>query len=277
MTLKRYGIARQQGMTLLEITVVLLILTTLAGLALPYVRGNRDMAACQITDASLHAAKEAIMGGNTYSGYYIDTLGKYPQDLDGLGSAPAPEYSLYYLFSDKNLQTTRRHQLFNAHSGIGWHGPYLATGTQVNAARLNKFDARFGAVFDVTQAATDAYVHFDIKLHDGPDLDTIKTPEEAALVPHLLDAWGRPIVLQIPYDMHSGEFNYDYARLVSAGPTFSHAVIDTKIQYDSSFIDSNGVAHPLPDALDRNNDRVLYLKNPDPLPEGNQACNGDQT
>lgn len=265
-------ITRQVGMTLLELTVVLLTLTALAGVAIPYVRGHAEMAACQATDASLQAVKKAIMGDGGTGGYYIDTLGKYPQDLDGMASAVDPEYGLHYLFSEGNLQGTRTHQRFSAKTGLGWRGPYLRNGATLSVDQLDQLDQSFGSVFDVNQPAVDAYVHFDIKLHDGPDVDAIKTDAEAASVSHVLDAWGRPIILQIPYDVQNATYRYDYARLVSAGPTQSSATIDTKIQFDSSFIDANGVAHPLPDAFDRNNDRVLYLKMPDPLPGGNRSC-----
>ncbi len=276
MTRKRCFKALQRGMTLLELSVVLLILTALAGLALPYVHGTRDSAACQVTDASLHAIKQAIMGGGANSGYYNDTLGKFSQDLQGLASATDPEYGLYYLFSDKNLQENRMHQRFNAKTGQGWRGPYLTTGIKLGTDALDKLDTRFGAFFDATQPAVDAYVHFDIKLHDGPDNDLIKTNTEAALVSHALDAWGRPIILQIPYDINPANpqpYNYDYARLVSAGPTLSQAAIDTKIQYDSSGANTSLCKYP--DACDRNNDRVLYFKMPDPLPGGNQPCGGE--
>jgi len=78
-----------------------------------------------------------------------------------------------------------------------------------------------------------------------------------------MDAWGRPIILQVPYSTTDSEYKLDYARLVSAGPGSGigagDAAINTKIH------DDNG------DADDRGDDRVLFLKMPDQ--GNNQPCN----
>ena len=219
------------------------------------------------------------MGGAANTGYYMDTLGKYPQDLKGLSSNTTnpPEYGLYYLFSSTNLpiSPTRFHQLYNPNTGVGWRGPYLTTGVMLTQASLNALYSSFGgvsgsagfsSVFNLATLSIPAYVHFNIIGH-----------AQATAIPHALDAWERPIILQIPYDINPANlkpYNFDYARLVSAGPTLSQAAIDTKIQYDSSN-SASSIAIGLsqyPDASDRNNDRVLYLKMPDPFPGGNQPC-----
>ena len=263
MTRKRYVNALQQGMTLIEVSVVLLVLVALAGLAVPYVGGIGSSASCQTTDATLHAVKDAIMGGAAGAGYYAGTLGKFPQDLNGLATTTNPEYGLYYLFSSQNLQEYIKHQIFNAKTGVGWRGPYLTTGVHLNETALNALDDSFGKVFSSSTPTVAAYVHFDIKQHDGNDADSDKTPTEAELVTHVLDAWHRPIILQVPYNTVTGKYVPDYARLVSAGPgngtNPGDAAIDTKIQTQ--------------DASDRGDDRVLYLKMPDPLPGGNTPCN----
>jgi hypothetical protein len=71
-----------------------------------------------------------------------------------------------------------------------------------------------------------------------------------------MDAWGRPIILQVPYSTIAPVgYSLDNARLVSAGPGngigSGNAVINTTI-------------HNNLNASDRGDDRVLYLKNPDP-------------
>lgn len=78
MTGKRYFKTLQQGVTLLELSVVLLVLVALAGLAAPYVGSIGSTAMCQTTGATMHVVKEAIMGGGAGAGFYGDMLGRYP-------------------------------------------------------------------------------------------------------------------------------------------------------------------------------------------------------
>ena len=243
MTGIRHIKALQNGMTLIELTVVFVILVAMAGLAMPAIRGTHDMAMCQATDATLQAVKQAIMGGAAGTGYYADTLGEYPKTTQGLTTA---DYSLDYLFN-----TPGHWNKYNPKTGVGWRGPYLQGGGLLGTERAAALHNSFGAY--------DAATNPDGKAHIDHRVTTIT---------QVFDAWGRPIILQIPYDTATTHPTPqpEYARLVSAGPTLSLAVIDTKIQYDSS-------VDPLPNAADRKNDRVLYLKMPDPLPGGNKPCN----
>ncbi len=211
----------QKGMTLIELTVVLLILIALAGLAIPYVSGTSRMALCQATDASMQAIKTAIMGGGTNSGFYGDTLGYYPKATK---SATA-DFNLRYLFEQGSWST------YNPKTAVGWRGPYLRSG---GVAPLG-LDASFSQVYSPASQPTGT-VH------------SVLTGSQ------VLDAWGQPIILQVPYDATTATYNLEYARLVSAGP--NHSGIETKIQYVSTLT-------PLPDASDRGDDRVLYLKMPD--------------
>jgi len=103
---------KQKGMTLIELTVVLLILVALAGLALPYVSGTSRKALCDATDVSMMNIKQVIMGR-----YYLDTLGNFP--VSKSGSTIGSDYSLDYLFVDGGWQ------LFDLDSQVGWNGPYL--------------------------------------------------------------------------------------------------------------------------------------------------------
>lgn len=252
-------------MTLMELTVVLLIMIALAGLAVPYVSDTGSKAMCQATDATMQSVKEAIMGSAAGAGFYADNLGLFPAVVKG-----GDRYSLHFLFSPRDVDaTTDAWSVFTPNTAIGWRGPYLMSGASLDTTTLGALHSSFGAEFNSGSPATDAYVHIDFLLYDGADANTTATVDEAARLTHVLDGWRRPIVLQVPYDTSTGQFNPDYARLVSAGPGFGmgpgDAAIDTKIQYDSSVTS-------LPDAVDRGDDRVLYLKYPDPKPGGNEPC-----
>ncbi|WP_305906758.1 hypothetical protein Q9L42_019290 [Methylomarinum sp. Ch1-1] len=232
----KYGM--QTGMTLLELTVVLLILIAVAGLAIPYVGGAGRMAMCQATDATMQAVKQAIMGGAAGPGFYGDTLGFYPQNTKN----DLTTINLRYLFTQPAGFNS-----FNPKTGVGWRGPYLAAGGALVTAGLD-------SSFANDMADNSGFVH-----------QVISVGEQ-----QVMDAWRRPIVLQIPLDSSNGYApNFDYARLVSAGPgaglALGDAAIDTHIEYDSS-------VNSLPEANDRNDDRVLYLKNPDPYASGNIPC-----
>jgi len=219
----------QKGMSLLELTVVLLILIALAGLAVPYVANVNQLALCQATDASMQAIKTAIMGGGANSGFYQDTLGYYPKAT----KTTTPDFDLRYLLEQGSWAN------YNPKTAVGWRGPYLTQGSAVPAG----LDSSFSVPFDPATASAGT-VH---RVLGGSQI---------------LDAWGRPIILQVPYDLHTATYNFDYARLVSAGAGnglgISQASIETKIQYDSS-----NVTTPFPKAEDRADDRVLYLKMPD--------------
>jgi type II secretory pathway pseudopilin PulG len=222
--MKRFHKTMQSGMTLMEITVVLLILIALAGMVVPYVNITSGSATCQATDATLQAVKQAIMGGAVGPGYYADTLGNYPAtDKD------SSDYNLKYLF-EQGLWDE-----YNPKTGVGWHGPYLMTG--ISLADKTKLAAHF---------SSDTYVH---ALADGDSI--------------VMDGWGRPIVLQVPTTCSISTNPTDCARLVSAGPGtgigLSDADIDTEIE------DNEG-------AEVRGDDRVLFLKIPDPYDKGNTSC-----
>ncbi|MGR8935201.1 MAG: hypothetical protein ACU837_12540 [Gammaproteobacteria bacterium] len=81
----------------------------------------------------------------------------------------------------------------------------------------------------------------------------------------VLNGWGRPIIIQVPYDTANSKYLYDYARLVSAGP-----IPGRDIQMNGFSVTKNDT-----DADPRDDDRVLFLKIPDPKASGNIPC--DQT
>ncbi len=268
MTIKR---TFEKGMTLLELTVVLLVLMALAGLVAPYVAGTEQMSMCRATDATLLAVKRAIMGGPNGPGFYGDLLGKYPRDKYFLQG-----YNLTYLFARDNgldddsdgdnssvngvFDADEEWQEFNIKTAVGWRGPYLQNGI----APPTGLDASFRPTnaFNSTISST-----FNNKVH-----------ENVTTTSQVMDAWNRPIVLQIPCEKATATatsctLKYDFARLVSAGPGSgiapSDAGIDTGIVYDGS--DPASIS-AIRDAGDRGDDRVLYLQRPDPSPQGNISC-----
>ncbi|WP_431065588.1 hypothetical protein [Methylotuvimicrobium sp.] len=229
--MKRCSGFLQRGLTLLELSVVLLVLIALAGLTVPYIGGTGQMAMCRATDATLQAVKAAIMGGPAGPGFYADTLGYYPKN--SRNNDDLTDMNLTYLFIKPN--GTPVFADYKPTTAVGWHGPYLQTGGVAPASLHDSF----------TQTS-------EGKVHQTLD-DNNK--------PQVLDAWGNPVVLQIPIDTtDSNKPNFDYARLVSAGPD---GVLDTAIAYDGDPDDPGDSRNP-PNASDRNDDRVLYLRMPDP-------------
>ncbi|MDO9141920.1 MAG: prepilin-type N-terminal cleavage/methylation domain-containing protein [Methylobacter sp.] len=248
MTEKRCFKTLQRGMTLIEVSVVLLVLVALAGLAVPYVGGIGSTAMCQTTDATMQAVKQAIMGGAGGAGFYGDMLGDYPKKTKGLTNA---DYNLTYLFSAPPDGSWGGLSSFNAKTGVGWRGPYLTTGGQLSAANLN--DASFGdsSVFHKDTNPT-GKVHIN---HNNTELIQV------------FDGWHRPIILQVPY--YDDDYHPEYARLVSAGPGNgiepSDASIDTPI--------NDKIANNRNNGNYTNDDRVLFLRVPDPALGGNTPCN----
>ncbi|MFA6162399.1 MAG: prepilin-type N-terminal cleavage/methylation domain-containing protein [Methylobacter sp.] len=243
MTGKQCFKSLQRGMTLLELSVVLLVLIALAGLTVPYVGGIGSTAMCQTTDATMQAVKEAIMGGAAGAGFYGDTLDYYPKAT----KSTTTDYNLTFLFSAPTDNSWGGMDSFNAKTAVGWHGPYLQSGGAAIPAGLGT------SFVDVFDAATNPTGKVHLAINAGSQV---------------MDAWHRPIILQVPYydddgaGPHSADYHPEYARLVSAGPGTGiepgDAAIDTSIQTQ--------------DASDRGDDRVLFLKTPDPLAGGNTPC-----
>ncbi len=108
---------RQRGMTLLELAVVMLVLVALAGLTIPYIGNTGQAAACQITDATLAAVRDAIMGTGVAPGYLSD-VGSLPLGINDLFTQPVSINA------------------FNPVTRRGWHGPYIQNGVLVKADRV---------------------------------------------------------------------------------------------------------------------------------------------
>jgi prepilin-type N-terminal cleavage/methylation domain-containing protein len=220
--LKRNGRFTSHAFTMIEMLVVVCILAAMAGLVVPLMGTTQDDSMRNVTIASMGAVRDAIMGASTTPGYYQDMKyvngiapsNKAPQwirDLfvrprrDGMRSAPTDlEVDLVPEYDP----ATRK----------GWRGPYLNTTT-------DKY------VVDNANNFTTAYGFQDM---DGIDPDTSD--------PAVLDAWRRPIVLQV-FDPAS----LDDVRLVSAGP---NGVIDTDPAKDRAALQAAGVG----------DDVVLFLR-----------------
>ena len=152
---------KQAGMTLIELTVVLLVLVALAGLAIPYVSGTSRKALCDATDVSMANIKRVIM-----ERYYLDTLGYAPKDSKDLDDYT--DYSLDYLFTKPGEWS-----VFDPDSQVGWRGPYLQGGLVLDASDISSLQSNFKSTTYVNKA--------------------LATSQKV-----VLDGWGRPFILQVP-------------------------------------------------------------------------------
>ncbi len=147
--------------------------------------------------------------------YYLDTLGKFPASYGGV------DYSLKYLFVSGGWPA------FDPSTQVGWRGPYLQT-----AATLA---TQAGLAANLTSLPAAGYLHRAFT--DGE--------------PVVLDAWGRPLVLQVSAG--------GVARLLSAGPGSGVGLGRADIE---TLIGGNRA----------NDDRVLYLNATTPVADMNVSC-----
>lgn len=133
------NLKKLSGFTLIELTVVLLVLIALAGLAIPYVSGTSQKALCDATDVSMQNIKKVIM-----ERYYLDTLGYFPKNTKNT----VANYDLKYLFTKPSDAAW---QSFDIDSQTGWRGAYLESGVNVAAAPNSSFEQSSGNVHtDIT-------------------------------------------------------------------------------------------------------------------------------
>jgi len=226
----------QKGVTLIELTVVLLILIALAGLTIPYIGGTSRKVLCDATDVSMANIKKAIMDR-----YYLDTLGYFPKDTKD--KTVLTDYSLEYLMTKPDGWL-----VFDPDSQVGWRGPYVQGGKTNSFAvdgddDSNKTDELHSSFGNPT------YINKPVAVND--------------LV--VWDAWGRPIVIQVPSACPApyASTPEKCARLVSAGPVPGRDIQNFGLTAKLN----NGAA------TDRGTNRVLFLLIPDPDPNGNESCN----
>ncbi len=227
--------ARRCGLTLLELLIVLTILVALSTLIVPTMGylGRRSQ--------RLAARENLYRLQNLIVNRYWNDMGDLPRpalDLDGQVLEPErlDHPQLRYLFVNPDRAADPNDPFFfdkspNMLSGRAWQGPYVShTGARYVVDPALGFDELYG--------------------RDGD--------------PAVLDAWGRPMVLQLPTEVPVGLDATDdalqvlriqrlHARLVSAGP---NGRIDTPLE-------------PLmPLAADRGDDVVVFLFRHDEEGEG---------
>jgi type II secretory pathway pseudopilin PulG len=192
--------SRQHGMTLLELTVVLLVLIALAGVVIPYTADEGGRTACIATDATLANVRDAILGGTAGVGYLSD-LGAYPDSpLNDLFTQPAGAFP------------------FNPTTGRGWRGPYVQGGAAA--------DNMLGHLSNRFTDASQSYVATPVASGQSVVPDSFLSPACAS------GDCRSPILLQVPTGgTLCGQTTAvanpsDYVRLVSAGPD---GVLDTAL------------------------------------------------
>jgi prepilin-type N-terminal cleavage/methylation domain-containing protein len=226
MSYHRHQPARRQGLTLLELLIVMTILVALATLIVPTMGylGRRSQALA--ARENLQRLQELIVNR-----YWAD-MGELPGpalDLDGNVLEPDREDhpQLRYLFVNPDRAANPNDPFIfernrNILSGRSWQGPYISH----SGARYALMDA---------DGFTTLY---------GLDGD-----------PAVLDAWGRPIVLQLPTEVPAGltsgmddfeirRIQRMHARLVSAGP-------NGRIETPTDEL--------MPTAAERGDDVVMFL------------------
>lgn len=262
----------QHGLTLLELTIVLLILMALAGLTLPSFTEVPRYAQCTATKSTMKAIRDALLGNIDGPGYVAD-IGYFPTSLTALFTLPS-------YCSDRSIttaaacatasETWQPEDEFNPVTGKGWRGPYMQDVITIKAT-----DLADGNFEDPTTVALS---------HISPPI----APGDAVI----LDSFAhgsvrRPIILQNPgddatpdgndcsIDVTGGTDPNECYRLVSAG---ANGVIDTKL---ADATGSDNTVTP-PNSRTRGDDLILYLKIPDPTaittdPDDTTFFNRDQT
>lgn len=97
MQMTRFAAVR--GVTLIELTVVLLVLVALAGLTLPMYTNTPRYAQCVATDATMANIRDAIMGSGGMGGYRSD-MGGVPRLDNNITQASANASSLNDLYNN---------------------------------------------------------------------------------------------------------------------------------------------------------------------------------
>jgi prepilin-type N-terminal cleavage/methylation domain-containing protein len=243
---------KRRGLTLLELLVVLAILVSLATIIVPVIghlgRKSQELA----TRENLLRLQDLI------SNQYWADMGELPRPLldtagkDPKGRARSNTPQLRYLFvnpdTEEPTKTTGATLLAKRH----WNGPYVRHG----GARY-QIDNAVDPVTLFPRGFTDSYGL-------GDETGTPALPGD----PTILDAWGRPVVIQVPTTSGFTD-NWKYARLVSAG---ADGVIETQLNVrmpDLTALPSGGGATALESYTGRGDDVLIFLFRHDEYGEGN--------
>ena len=125
---------QEAGVTLIELTVVLLVLIALAGVVVPYVGGTAQSSMCSTTDVTLANIRDAILGTGATSGFKNE-LGMMPS-YDGMPTPPPYKdgilSELYhnpaYIDVVTPANNSTSYAAYNPTTRHGWNGPYLTGG-----------------------------------------------------------------------------------------------------------------------------------------------------
>lgn len=283
-----------QGLSLLELAVVLVILVALATLVVPSGHESSRTAQCMATDATLATLREAIMGGGGQPGYLSD-LGLYPKHP--APAAQASPYDLHYLLEDwsANYDLAANTCLtsgpddpacvhlprFNPVTQRGWRGPYV----QANGARCETLNS---ALLASTSQPEERAAAFTLMMQPECSSMTVaggvvnacarsplytqcriegRTQQEIPVKNELrvaLDSFnvmglGKSLGLRSPILLMKDRQHHYY--LVSAGPDSVTYLSDPNLLVNGEVDPESGI---------RRDDRVLYLDGSDRW--GNQPC-----
>lgn len=196
---------RTGGFTLPELLVVLVILAALAALVVANIDRTGEQAEHTAATADLHTVRDAITGTAAAPGYVSDM--RYVPAFN-----PAAIRIHDLLLGDS-------HPLFSSFDPVtsrGWNGPYIRSPRRVentNPARAGRFPGPHDLRFPGDTSFLDRGFFSD------PSVSPYGQPGDLAIA----DAWGNPIVLQIPpvtaFSSPTDSRNlFRHARVVSAGP-----------------------------------------------------------
>ena len=179
----------RNGLTLVELVIVLTILVAIAGLVTPRLMSTADSARDGATHASAVEIRDAVMR------FWSDCKYEYP-------SSPIEDQRIQV---GQLLEQPAGMQSFNPDVGLGWRGPYLqADGRRYIVDSTSGFTTIYG---DTTQSAIrDAFTNQD---YDGDGNEESGSPfviQEPTL--RQLDAVSQTYELGQPREV----------RVVSAGP-----------------------------------------------------------
>lgn len=235
-----------RGFTLIEMLIVIAILAALAGLVVPMVGGSEDQSKETISTASLSGVRDGFVGSSSSPGLYADL--RYTASFDAMALR----------VSDLLIQNTTLYPAYTPETRKGWRGPYVRGGFVLNT------QPNMGSVFP---AAAHKRYEGDATFFDrGFFQFTYGTTGDPAVG----DAWGNPIVLQIPLESafqwskvasssnppqaEKDAIRWRFARVVSAG---RDGVLDT------SPLDALAGRTSPTNATNRDDDIVLFLNRSD--------------
>lgn len=228
-----------RGFTLIELLIVVAILAAMAGLVMPMIGGSDDQAKETISTASLTAVRDGFIGTGSTPGLYADL--RYTTSL----TTSLPFNPTVLRVGDLMIKDVSFPD-YSPETRKGWRGPYVRGGfvqnTRPNMGSVfpNLGDRRFEG--DSTFADRNFLAAYGVEGN-----------------PAVGDAWGNPIVLQIPSQDKFGnpfttnEEAWKFARVVSAG---RDGAVNTPT-------DALAGRTSNPNVINRGDDIILFLNRAD--------------